>query len=68
MTHLRSHANNEAFLLNFVRLDCLVILQDLARVDELLRLLLPSLLRADLLLHLPNGFAWFGVDGELLLL
>lgn len=35
-SYLRRHAHNEALLLDLVRLDSVVILKDLARVDELL--------------------------------
>lgn len=67
-SYLRCHTHNETLLFDLVGLDSVVILQDLARVDELLRRRLPALLCADLLLDLADALGRFGVDGELLLL
>lgn len=36
-TYLGGHADDETLLLNLVRLDCVIILKNFARVDELLR-------------------------------
>lgn len=66
--YLGRHAHDETLLLYLVGLDGVVILQDLARVDELLRRLLPALLCANLLLNLTDGLGGLGVDGKFLLL
>jgi hypothetical protein len=47
-THLGGHADDETLLLDLVRLDRLVVLQNLTRVDELLCRRLPALLGCDL--------------------
>lgn len=46
--YLRDHADDETLLLDLVRLDGLVVLQNLTRVDELLCRRLPALLGCDL--------------------
>lgn len=46
--YLGGHTDDEALLLNLVRLDGLVVLQNLTRVDELLCRRLPTLLGRDL--------------------
>jgi len=66
--YLRGHAHDEALLLDLIRLDRVVILQDLAGVDELLSRRLPALLCADFLLHCADGLSRLGINRELLLL
>lgn len=68
LTHLGCHADDEPLLFDLVRLDGIIVLQDLARVDELLRRWIPSFLCTDLLLDRADGVARLSLDGELLLL
>lgn len=65
---LRRHAHDEAFLLDLVRLDGVIILQNLARVDQLLLCRFPAFLLADLLLHRANCLCRLGINGKFLLL
>lgn len=68
LTYLRDHAHNKTLLLDLVGLDGVVILEDLAGVDELLGGRLPALLCGDLGLDRADGFAGLSLDGEALLL
>lgn len=65
---LRSHAHDKSFLFDLVRLDGVIILQDLARVDQLLLCRFPTFLLADLLFYSANSLCRLGIDGKFLLL
>ena len=68
MYYLGDHADDETLLLDLVRLDCVVILENLARVDELLSRRLPALLCGNLGLDGADGLGRLCLDGKALLL
>jgi hypothetical protein len=60
---LLGHADDEALLLDVIRLNGLVILQNLSRVDELQRARLPTLRLLDLCFDLGNLYLSAGMSG-----